>query len=315
VAPVEESSARADRTRSFWRMAALSLAVVAFFPPGSSFSAMFAQVGIPLAIGLLAFQWRRPVSLLLGLALLAVLLSGIAARPPSGWYVERGWAVLLGGGFAVATALGPGRPLFARAATGVAIAGAVLALAGAFQPELLRGLDLRIGGQFNQALEFQVARWPTMTEAVREMSAIARLVYPALLALGSVSALCVASYVMRRLAGVSAALPPLRSFRFHDHLAWLLILGLGLFVLPAGEIASRVGANLMMFMGAAYVLRGLAVLAWMGTVRVSPGRWRALWAVAAVVFYPVTLSAALVIGLSDTWLDLRSRLGVETEEP
>lgn len=241
----------------------MSFGVAVLSPLGSSLSGAFAQVGIPAAIGLLAFQGRRPISLMLGLALLAGLLAGIVMSPASAWYVERGWAVLIGGGFAVATALGPGRPLFARAMTAVAIAGMVVVLAEALDPGLLRGLDLRLAGQYGRlvtAFELRGERWATVTEVLRATSAIARLVYPALLALASLAALCVASYVMRRLEGVDAALPPLRGFRFGDYVAWLLIVGLGLFVLPAGDIATRLGANLMTLMGALYVLRGVAVL-------------------------------------------------------
>jgi len=297
---------------------ALFLAVAAFSPLGPSSSATFAQVGIPAAIGLLAFQGRRPVSLLLGLAALAVLLSGIATRPPPAWYVDRGWAVLIGGGFAVATALEPGRSLFARAVMGVVIAGMVVGVVGALRPELLGGIDLRIAGQFDRVaapFELEGERWAAVAEMVRETAAIARLVYPALLALSSVAALGVASYVMGRLEGEVEALPPLRRFRFNDHMAWLLIVGLVLFVFPVGAFAAGLGANLMVFMGAVYALRGVAVLVWMGTTMISSGWAIALWVIAALAFYPVTLSAAFVMGLSDTWLDLRSRLGVEAGEP
>ena len=69
-----------------------------------------------------------------------------------------------------------------------------------------------------------------------------------------------------------------------------------------------------MFMGGLYVFRGLAVLAWLGTTVISSGWWVAVWLVAAILFYPVTLGTALVMGLSDTWLDLRSGLGVDTKE-
>jgi len=274
------------------------------------------MVGIPTALCLIAFAWRRPLSLLLGVALLVTLLAGIAMRPSPAWYLERAWALLIGGGFVVATALAPRQTLFVRAATGLALAAATVAVVSAVRPELLADVDWRIAAQYDRAavlFEPQADRLAGMRQMVEATAAVAKQVYPALLGLASLAALSLAWYAVRRLAGIEAALGPLRTFRFSDHFAWLLIAGLVLFLLPFGVWADRAGENMMLFMGGLYVLRGLAVLAWIGTAVVSSTWSIALWLVAAILFYPVTVGAAFVMGLSDTWLDLRSRLGVEVE--
>ena len=313
----EANGRTTGRRRSFLRAVALTVGVTLLSPLSSTALGPIALVGLPTAIGLVAFQWRRPLSLLIGVTLLVGLLSGVAGRPPTAWYLERAWALLIGGGFVIATALGPERTLFVRAVTGLLVAATSVAVVAALRPEVLTEVDWRIAAQYDRAavlFELQGQRWDAVRDVVNATAAVAKQIYPALLGLASLGALCLASYVMRRVAGVEAGLAPLRTFRFSDHLAWLLIGGLILFLLPMGMLADRAGENVMMFMGGLYVLRGIAVLAWIGTTVVSSTGWIVLWLVAAVLFYPVTVGAALVMGLSDTWLDLRSRLGVEPEE-
>ena len=70
----------------------------------------------------------------------------------------------------------------------------------------------------------------------------------------------------------------------------------------AGEC---VGANLLAFMGALYALRGFAVILWLfGT----PGLWGAVFgALVFVMLYPIVMATTLMVGVTDTWLDLRAR--------
>jgi hypothetical protein len=118
----------------------------------------------------------------------------------------------------------------------------------------------------------------------------------------------VAWFGFDRLSGRFRTPGPIREFRFSDHLIWLLIGGLALVVLPLGTLAFRVGENAALFMGGLYLLRGAAILLWIGAMAAT-SLWSAvLLAIAALFLYPVVLGTALVLGLSDTWLDLRSRL-------
>ena len=316
-APERDHPAPNERRRSFWRAVALAVLVVVLLPPGETSFGRLAVAGLPTAAILVAFQWRRPVSLTLGLAIGAALLSGAFVDPRPLDNLWRGWSVLVGGGFVMATALAPARGVFARALAAVTLAVAAMLIAGLVRPEILLTFDSRVTAQYNQFF-FLVEMGLEGMEGARAVVSGARRVtgvaYPAMIGLASLAALGVGSYVAGRLEGVASALAPLRGFRFSDHLAWVLAVGLLLLVAPVGPWGVRVGGNVVMFLCGLYVFRGLAVLAWLGTTVVSSGWWIAVWVFAAILFYPVTLGTALVMGLSDTWLDLRSGLGVEPNE-
>ncbi len=283
-------------------------------PLSSSPLGLMAIVGVPAAVAILTFEPPQSGSAALALLLLAGAALGFREAGPM-WSIERGWALLLAGGFAVSTALAPDRRVFDRSLAAVAIAGAVVAALAVLRPELPADLDWRISAQFNQALaavEFNAWGGPSVEAAVRRLVSVWQAVYPAMLALASISALGVAGYISGRLRGEQRPLPPLREFRFGDHLAWVLVLGLVLLVLPAGAWAERAGGNMVTVMGGLYLLRGLAVLVWLGASLLSSGWAIGAWVLAALILYPVTAGAALVMGVSDTWLDLRSRPGVKT---
>ena len=275
-----------------------------------------AIVGIPTAVAILAFEQPRLATVSLALLLLAAAAVGFREPAPL-WHIERGWAALLAGGFAVATALLPARPLLARALLAVGIGAAVVGVAAALRPELIAGLDWHITGQFERALgryNFEPLGGPGVDAAVRRAAAVWEAVYPGMLVLASVSALAVTAYLVARIRGEVSGLPPLGRFRFAEHLVWVLVLGLALLVLPAGAWAGRLGGNLVAAMGGLYVLRGTAVFACVVASTIRSGRIVAALGIVAVLLYPVTIGATLVVGVSDTWLDLRSRLGVVTDE-
>ena len=151
---------------------------------------------------------------------------------------------------------------------------------------------------------------PEVAEAVlrtmyETMDAQARL-FPALAALGSLAGLGVSWWMYRQVAlGEDAGLRPLREFRFNDHLIWLFIAGLALVLVDAGDAAARAGSNVVTFMGALYVLRGAGVVAFFGGGQTFFGL---VMLVMALLFAaPVVMAGALVVGLGDTWLDLRGR--------
>ena len=106
--------------------------------------------------------------------------------------------------------------------------------------------------------------------------------------------------------GSDQSVAPLRDFRFHDDLVWLLLAGLALIVFGLGEGWTRAGTNAVVFMGGLYAIRGAAVvLFWSGGM--------SLFGFLAVAFgmlflAPVLILGALVIGVGDTWLDLRAKV-------
>lgn len=304
-----------ERWSGLWPAAGLLLLVMLLSPLSSSPLGLMAIVGVPAAVAILTFETPRSGSAALALLLLAGAALGLREAGPL-WYIERGWALLLAGGFALGTALAPERRVLDRSLASVAIAGATVAALGVMRPELVADLDWRISGQFSQALAaYDLETWGgrSVEAAVGRAVSLWEAVYPAMLALASISALGVVGYVLGRVRGELRPLPPLREFRFGDHLVWVLVLGLGLLVLPAGAWAERAGGNIVTVMGGLYLLRGLAVLVWLGASVLSSGWVIGAWVLAALVLYPVTVGASLVMGISDTWLDLRSRAGVKAD--
>ena len=130
--------------------------------------------------------------------------------------------------------------------------------------------------------------------------------FPALLGLSSLSGLAVAWWAYVRLsAGSALGLRPLRDFRFNDHLVWLLLIGLAMIVFGAGEGWTSGGGNAVVFMGGLYAMRGAAVLLFLSGGLTGLGF---LFLIVAMLFlWPVLIPGALLVGVGDTWLDLRSK--------
>jgi hypothetical protein len=178
-------------------------------------------------------------------------------------------------------------------------AGAWTALDGAVMQSMQADLDATLT-MVSSALS------PEMVTFVRELSAAQVQVFPALLGIESLAALAVAWWLRSRLLGEGGqALGPLRDFRFNDHLVWVLVVGLLLLATPSGAALARVGSNAVVFMGALYALRGAAVFLFVsGTV--SAFGYVMLIGLLVLVT-PVVLGTAALIGIGDTWLDLRTR--------
>lgn len=272
---------------------------------------------VPMAVQLLAFRRGDRWGLALALFVLVVAFAGLVqGRQEPMWYVGRGWALLLGGGFALASVRDKDRDLVTRGLQAMAAALAVVGLATLVRHGLLAELDWRMGQELGRAADL-ASGWIANEQGpvARELgSAIDRMLtwevrlYPGFLALASLAALGVGSYVGARLGGREEALRPVREFRFSDHLVWVVVTGLVLFLAPLGDVASRAGENLLVLMSGLYLLRGTGVLLWVAGAAISSGWMAAAWAAVALLLYPVAFAAALVLGLGDTWLDLRRRL-------
>jgi hypothetical protein len=130
--------------------------------------------------------------------------------------------------------------------------------------------------------------------------------FPAMAALFTLGALAVAWWLYVRMAhGSDQGLLPLREFRFNDHLVWLFIGGLTLVLAGSGDGFRRVGSNAVLFMCALYALRGAAIAAFFGAGATVQS---AIFLFLGFLFAaPVIFVGALVIGLGDTWLDLRAK--------
>lgn len=278
-------------------------------------------VTLPVAVFLLAYRPRSTLSLALAALLLVGVFGGVAVERTPLWYAERAWTLIIAGGFVGFGLIDRDSRTLSRSMGALAVAMLFFAVGGMVYPDLLAELDWSVRGQLERAAlsAYQLlagggTAWVGVAEALEDVLGIQQTIYPALLGLSSMAALAVGWYVLERLSGVAASLAPFREFRFADQLVWLLVAGLVLFLLPLPELASRLGENAMAFMGGLYLLRGAAILLWLGAA-LATSAWVGLaWALIALLLYPIAAGAALVMGLSDTWLDLRGRMAAAPED-
>ena len=246
----------------------------------------------------------------------AILAWGVLQGERAGiWWTERGWALLVAGWFVALTLRRPESGFLSRALGSLAgaAASAIVTLTvagGAWElldwhvAELVRGLTAQLVDRV-QELRQQAEVSPALVTALYAAAETQIQVFPATLALATLAALAVAWWLYVRMAhGDDQGLLPLREFRFNDQLVWLFVGGLAL-TLVGEDVLKRAGANALVFMGVLYAMRGAAVVSFFG------GGQTPLTAVLLVlgllVVPPVMMVAALVIGLGDTWLDLRAR--------
>ncbi len=300
--------------RGWGALVALALAAMTFWVSGDP----LALIGLPLALVLLALPPRRvPQLILMALALL------LAVAGPSGdaiWQFDRGWALLLGAWFVVVLLTYKRASFTARALLATGATAVTAALVMVFRPGSFAALDSQLAAQLRAAVAQQVQLWksagaelpPAFAEGMYRVVQTRSYVGPALAGLASMAALALAWGIYRRtVVRDEPALPPLRQFRFRDELVWLLVAGLVLVLIPGlGPGAVRAGSNLLTFMGALYALRGVAVVVSMSSGAFAVGGvLLLLFAALADSWLPaMVMGAAVLVGLTDTWLDLRARL-------
>jgi len=273
---------------------------------------------VPFALLVLALPPHRPLLMAAAFAIAALVMWG--SQGGLVWYFERGWSLLVAGWFILAVLLLPRSGFIARGLA--ALGGAALTSLpflwlnqGAFQR-----LESALGGRLRDAAGQAAAAWQSLSggragseqagsgigDAIYRAADLQVLLFPALLALASLAGLGVAWWVYRRLVGHEREpLRPLREFAFPNDLVWLLIAGVALLVLPASDGVGRAGANVLTFMAALYALRGAAVLVVIGG---APGPLGLLVGLLAVVFlYPLVMATTVLVGLTDTWIDIRAK--------
>lgn len=270
---------------------------------------------VPLALLFIALPPRRPVLLALGVFICWLALTG-QAGPNALWHFERGWALLLGAWFVVFVAVWPRwsflpRALAAVGATAATVTVFLLLNRGGFA--ILEGaVDARLRSTAAQVMTVWQSSGAAeslpvdMGERLFQLADLQGRLFPALLALASLAGLSVAWWAFGRVAqGVAQPLARWREFRFRDELVWLLIAAVALMLLPVDRIATRAGENLLMFMAVLYALRGAAVLLVIGGVSGPLGV--VIGTLLVLFLTPFVMATAFIVGLSDTWLDIRAR--------
>ncbi len=276
----------------------------------------------PLALLLLAAGPRGLRHWLwLGVALILASLWSLSMAGPSSGFAAA--VAVVSGGLFVALALwSAGRPA-GRAVVAASVA-FLLALAGSTllgQPWPV--VEAEFAATVSRSFERQAAAFaaggfsPELVQQLRALgdsSATIAHYLAAVIVLQAIGGLVIAWRWHERVA--SSPLPPaaerFREYRFSDHAAWVLILGLALVLGRAqAEVAGlalfRWGANLLAVVGVLYLARGLAVYA--SAASRTARHVTFILVVVAILLWPIAGSGLALLGLADSWIDFRRRLG------
>ncbi|MHB8838429.1 MAG: hypothetical protein ACYC7F_05700 [Gemmatimonadaceae bacterium] len=339
TAPVVEPTPAVPRERG-WRSVVGGLALLLLLPAMPPFSVVFpvaetALVLVPVLAACALAGWKAGGRLLLAVIWVAFAAWVVAAGAVRTDYslLARGWGVLVAVSFAVWALVWPNRPFLPRAlatlglallvgglstlvAPGGAsrvrqvVAGEVMRRADAFDADWKVRLTSKDWQDF-RAANAESAAWfeRTLDEQrvmVRGLAERSPSLFPALLALETLAALGLAWALYHRVgrARIGAPLARLREFRFDDQFIWGLVGGLLLVVVPGLGAARDLGANLLVFFGALYALRGAGVALFL----LAPGRVMTVVLVGASVLFAGAAGVIFLgLGLGDTWLDWRRR--------
>ncbi len=261
----------------------------------------------------------------IGVALVAGTMLLQPAQDLAGLTIRAAGAFFAGGYVALALAGPLPRSLFVR--TAVAVVAAAGATAGWFLALGLRYAELReavVATQWKAyrtflkglpdvpppSLDDVVAGTPT-AELARELSRTVHLVgdlFPALLALSALAAGWLGWVWYHRVARqpIGQPSPAFREFTFSDHLIWALLALGGLTLADLPGAFDQISLNLLVVILGVYGARGLAVARTM-LLRMAPIVTPLLCLIALPVL-PLPLSGLVILGVADTWLDLRRRM-------
>lgn len=336
---VEASPTGAPRERG-WRSIIGGLALLLLFPVMPPFAVILpvtetALILVPVLAACALAGWKMGGRLFLAMLWLLFAAWIIAATPASSQFglLVRGWGVLVAVAFGVTALVWPDKPFLPRALATIGLALLVSGAASFAVPggpvrvrqlvasETMRRADLfdaewkaRLATkdwQDLRATNAESAKW--LEDMLEEQRAMVRRTaeqsptfFPALLALETLAALGLAWALYHRVgrARIGPPLASLREFRFNDQYVWALIASLIFLVVPGLGLLSGLGANLLLFFGALYVLRGAGVALWF----MAPGRVMTIvLAIVSVLFAATAGVIYLGLGVGDTWLDWRRR--------
>ena len=295
--------------RGWGRAGALFFAVLLL-----SVFAPLVLVLIPFACLVFSTPARRVLPVMAGALGMVVALAG--ATRSGLWYLERGWTIILGGCFAAVTLRWPERRFLPRALLAIAVSGAGAWAALGLSPRRWAIIDRMVATRLRDGVSTSLEALRVLRDGTPLPGTVIGTVFqaaewqsnlfPAMLGLSSLAALGTAWWLYVRLVrGSGEGLGPLRDFRFNDQLVWLLVAGAVMFILQPDGATGRAGLNLLAFTGALYALRGAGVAVAL-TRGVSAFGW-GLLALAFLLLAPFLFAAALLVGLADTWVDIRAR--------
>ena len=246
-----------------------------------------------------------------GATLIAIIIVMVGPYD-SMWYLERGWALLLGGCFFGLSIARPKMKTSDRALE--AVFGALVL--GTILMTLMSGawniLDWVISDRVRATVAQVIALGgseglaPALITALYQTADVQILIFPALTALASMSALLLSWWLFIFFSGRSEeAFGPVKDFRFNDHLIWMLVVGLFLLFTRWSEPLQRLGSNAVVFIGALCAVRGAAVIVFITGGFSVLGY--AMTLLGLVIVTPIVLGGAVLIGIADIYLDFRKR--------
>ena len=248
---------------------------------------------------------------ILSATLIAMLI--VMIGPYDGmWYLERGWALLLGGSFVGLSIVHPKMKISDRALEAVFGALMVLVILMTLIPGAWNVVDWvisdRVRATVTQVIALGGSEWltPAFISALYQTAEVQVLIFPALTALASMSALLLSWWLFTLFSGRSEeVLGSVKNFRFNDHLIWIFVVGLFLLFTRWSEPLQRVGSNAVVFIGALCAVRGAAVIVFITGGFSVLGYAMTIFGL--VIVPPIVLGGAILIGIADIYLDFRKR--------
>ncbi len=248
---------------------------------------------------------------ILGASLIAIII--VIVGPYDGmWYLERGWALLLGGCFVGLSIARPKMKISDRALEAVFGALVLAAILMTLMSGAWNIVDWVISDRVRATVAQVIALGgseglaPALITALYQTADAQILIFPALTALASMSALLLSWWLFIFFSGRSEeALGSVKNFRFNDHLIWMLVVGLFLLFTRWNEPLQRLGSNAVVFIGALCAVRGAAVIAFITGGFSVLGY--AMTLLGLVIVTPIVLGGAVLIGIADIYLDFRKR--------
>ena len=248
---------------------------------------------------------------ILSATLIAMLI--VMIGPYDGmWYLERGWALLLGGSFVGLSIVRPKMKISDRALEAVFGALMVLVILMTLIPGAWNVVDWvisdRVRATVTQVIALGGNEWltPAFISALYQTAEVQVLIFPALTALASMSALLLSWWLFTLFSGRNeGVLGSVKNFRFNDHLIWIFVVGLFLLFTRWSEPLQRVGSNAVVFIGALCAVRGAAVIVFITGGFSVLGYAMTIFGL--VIVPPIVLGGAILIGIADIYLDFRKR--------
>jgi Predicted membrane protein (DUF2232) len=290
-----------------WRLLLATAAFVVWAPP--SFA------GLPLAALLLAARpagarerrWAALIgvpSLFLLAASSGDLLGGLAHM----------YAILFTAAFLALALVAPTRffPQAVRASLLALAGGLVLArvVLGSDAAAMVRWASTR---RVTETLAVLVHLRPELFTVFEPAARFVTATVPATLVLQAIAGLALAWRWHERLAAhpLGAPLAPFREFRFADAWVWGVVAGAAVWITPVLAGLKAAALNLLVVLGALYLLRGLAItIAFAAVAGIPPTALALGFALSAVLALPLffLVPGLATLGITDTWLEFRRRL-------